>query len=71
MLNILPSAFKQAENGYNNCTSIIIDLSTSVPLWIIGQAWFHDKYADFDVDGSRIGVAISEYEADGVMERRV
>ena len=53
------SAFKQADDGGNNCTAIItgIDLGAGVPLWIVGQAWFQGKYVDFNDAGKTVGVA--------------
>lgn len=51
--NIEPSAFKQADNGNNNCTAIITGLDfegQGTSDWIVGQAFFQGKYVDHNSD---------------------
>lgn len=47
--NIHPSQFALEDNGNNNCTAVVtgIDFDFAPEWWLVGQAWFQGKYADF------------------------
>ncbi|EMF11908.1 acid protease [Sphaerulina musiva SO2202] len=51
--NIDASQFALEDNGNNNCTAVVtgIDFDFAPDWWLVGQAWFQGKYADFHRSG--------------------
>lgn len=59
-----PSASQEANDGHNNCTSIVTGIDFGSPdFWIIGQAWMH---VDFNAVGGNHRVGIAQLKGDTI-----